>query len=103
MPRTVLLVRVMDTDHWLQPRDTVAVTWKKAPFKVLGISFPREGHFIGHTDNDGRLAICNPIRGEPLKIQVGPEATPQLTTTITVQNSHPITVVTLYVGPPGPH
>ncbi len=99
-PSTLLLVRVVDADGWNIPRDTVRAKWKTPSSKVLGITISHEGHFEGITDDDGRVAVCNPLRGEPVSVTVGPEAAPQVSTTVTIPTKNPIAVTTLQLPAP---
>ncbi len=101
MPETVLLVRVVDGDGWNVARDSVVATWNKPSSALLGMSFPHEGRSEGLTDDDGRAAICDPPRGEPVGIVVGHERAPQASTTVTLPMANRIALVVVQVGAPG--
>jgi hypothetical protein len=100
MAGTVLFVRVVDPDNWNVPGDSVFATWTKPPTRILGLTFSREGRFEGRTDHDGRVAVCDPPRGEPVSLIVGHESRPQVSTTVTLPVENPIAMVTVRLPRP---
>ncbi|HVA58819.1 MAG TPA: carboxypeptidase-like regulatory domain-containing protein [Gemmatimonadaceae bacterium] len=100
MPATVLLVHVVNGDGWNVPRDSVVATWKEASYRVLGIPIAREGRSEGLTDSDGRVAVCDPPRGEPVALVVGSALSPQLTTTVTVPKANSVALATVQLAAP---